>query len=77
MENFHLQFEIVEVRFSHLGGTRNGTSGARIKKFQKTDPPNPSKTNMTTTTIQLTGQEALCHRTTIPRRKMKVIDELI
>ena len=25
--------------FSHFGGTKNGTSGARIKKFQKTDPP--------------------------------------
>ena len=25
--------------FSHFGGTKNDTSGARIKKFQKTDPP--------------------------------------
>ena len=45
MKIFYLQFEIVEVRFSHLGGTRNGTSGARIKKFQKSDPPQTSPQN--------------------------------
>ena len=52
--NWHLQYKVMLAHglgisvftelnwghFSHLGGTRNGTSGARIKKFQKTDPPN-------------------------------------
>ena len=28
--------------FSRFGGTKNGTSGAPIKKFQKTDPPKPA-----------------------------------
>ena len=45
MKIFHLQFKIVEVRFSHLGGTRNGTSGARIEKFQKT-PKEPKSDSM-------------------------------
>ena len=46
MNIFYPQFEIVEARFSHLGGTRNGTSGARIEKFQNTDPPKPPKRHL-------------------------------